>query len=185
LTADHPCPGTAGYADSGSRSAVVSAFGFQLSVQLGAALEERVHAGIAQRALEIPLVNHDQRLLKHILHLVLVARSHRASVPRSGLWPAAWLHWRTAANGACDNDDMTKTELHELVDGLPDDTLNGAAVLLRSLTERKIDPDQAWFWTLDWLSGELEADREAQSEPGVVYQDAESFKAALHTARSE
>jgi hypothetical protein len=50
---------------------------------------------------------------------------------------------------------MTKTELHDLVDGLPDDTLNGAAVLLRSLTERKIDPDQAWFWTLDWLSGEL------------------------------
>jgi hypothetical protein len=79
---------------------------------------------------------------------------------------------------------MTKTELHELVDGLPDDTLNGAAVLLRSLTERRVDADQAWFWTLDWLSGELEAEREAQSEPGVVYLYAESFKAALHTARS-
>lgn len=85
----------------------------------------------------------------------------------------------------CDNDDVTKTELHELMNGLPDDALNGAAVLLRSLTERRIDPDQAWFWTLDWLSGELEADREVQSDPGVVYQDAESFKAALHTARSE
>jgi hypothetical protein len=79
---------------------------------------------------------------------------------------------------------MTKTELHELVDGLPDDTLNGAAVLLRSLTERRVDADQAWFWTLDWLSGELEAEREAQSEPGVVYLYAASFKAALHTARS-
>ncbi len=79
---------------------------------------------------------------------------------------------------------MTKTELHELVDGLPDHTLSGAAVLLRSLTERRGDADQAWFWTLDWLSGELEAEREAQSEPGVVYQYAESFKAALHTARS-
>jgi hypothetical protein len=79
---------------------------------------------------------------------------------------------------------MTKTELHGLVDGLPDDTLNGAAVLLRSLTERRVDADQAWFWTLDWLSGELEAEREAQSEPGVVYLYAESFKAALHTARS-
>jgi hypothetical protein len=85
---------------------------------------------------------------------------------------------------ACDKDDMTKTELHELVDDLPDDTLNGAAVL-RGLTERRIDPDQAWFWMLDWLSGEREADREAQSDPGVVYQDAESFKAALHTARSK
>lgn len=78
---------------------------------------------------------------------------------------------------------MTKTESHELVDGLPDDMLSGAAVLLRSLTERRGDADQAWFWTLDWLSGELEAEREAQSEPGVVYH-AESFKAALHTARS-
>jgi len=87
---------------------------------------------------------------------------------------------------ACENDGMTKTELHELVDGLPDDSLDGAAVLLRSLAERRIDPDQAWFWTLDWLSGELEADREARSDdPGVVYQDAESFKAALQAARSE
>ncbi len=86
---------------------------------------------------------------------------------------------------ACENDGVTKTELHELVDGLPEDTLDGAAVLLRSLAERRIDPDQAWFWTLDWLSGELEADREAQSDPGVVYKDAESFKAALHATRHE
>lgn len=87
---------------------------------------------------------------------------------------------------ACENDGMTKTELHELVDGLPDDSLDGAAVLLRSLAERRIDPDQAWFWTLDWLSGELEADREARSDdPGVVYEDAESFKAALHATRSQ
>lgn len=86
---------------------------------------------------------------------------------------------------ACENERMTKTELHELVEGLPDDTLDGAAVLLRSLTDRRIDPDQAWFWTLDWLSGELEADRQAHSDPGVIYEDAESFKAALHAARSQ
>jgi hypothetical protein len=87
---------------------------------------------------------------------------------------------------ACENDGMTKSELHELVDGLPDDSLDGAAVLLRSLTERRIDPDQAWFWTPDWLSGELETDREARSDdPGVVYEDAESFKAALHATRSQ
>lgn len=80
---------------------------------------------------------------------------------------------------------MTKTELHELVEGLPDDTLDGAAVLLRSLTDRKIDSDQAWFWALDWLSGELEADREAHSDPGLIYDDAESFKAGLRAARSQ
>lgn len=87
---------------------------------------------------------------------------------------------------ACENDGVTKTELHELVEKLPDDSLDGAAVLLRSLTQRRIDPDQAWFWTLDWLSGELEADREARSDdPGVVYEDAEAFKAALHATRSQ
>jgi hypothetical protein len=80
---------------------------------------------------------------------------------------------------------MRKTELHELVDGLPDDTLDGAAVLLRSLADRRIDSDQAWFWTLDWLTGELEADREARNDPGIVYEDTESFKAALHVARGE
>jgi hypothetical protein len=114
----------------------------------------------------------------------LVVRSHRASVPSAGLADCL-AALADCCDVACDDDGMTKTELHELVDGLPDDTLNGAAVLLRSLTERKIDPDQAWFWTLDWLSGELEANRGAQSDPGVAYQDAESFKAALHTARSE
>jgi hypothetical protein len=40
-------------------------------------------------------------------------------------------------------------------------------------------------WTLDWLLGELEADREAQSDPGVVYEDSESFKAALQTMHNE
>ncbi len=80
---------------------------------------------------------------------------------------------------------MTKTELHQLVEGLPDDTLDGAAVLLRSLANHRIDPDQASFWALDWLSGELEADREARTDSGTVYEDAESFKAALRAARSE
>ncbi len=80
---------------------------------------------------------------------------------------------------------MTKTELHEMVDGLPENTLDGAAVLLRSLSDGRIDPDQAWFWTPDWLAGELEADREARSSAGEVYKDADAFKAALRAARSD
>jgi hypothetical protein len=56
---------------------------------------------------------------------------------------------------------------------------------LRSLAAHEVDPGQAWFWTLDWLSGELEADREAPSDPGAIYDDAESFKTALHAAHSE
>lgn len=86
---------------------------------------------------------------------------------------------------ACKNDEMTKTELHELVDHLPENTLDGAAVLLRSLSSGQIDPNQAWFWTPDWLSGELEVDREARTEPGDVYEDATAFKAALRAVRSD
>jgi hypothetical protein len=78
---------------------------------------------------------------------------------------------------------MTKTELHELVEHLPENTLDGAAVLLRSLSDGRIDADQAWFWTPDWLSGELEIDREAANDPGEVYEDADAFKAALRAAR--
>ena len=81
--------------------------------------------------------------------------------------------------------DMTKTELHELVDGLPEETLDSAAVLLRSLSSGRIDPDQAWFWSSEWLSGELEIDRDANVEPGPVYEDADAFKAALQAIRSE
>jgi hypothetical protein len=86
---------------------------------------------------------------------------------------------------SCENDDMTKTELHELVEGLPENTLDGATVLLRSLSDGRIDPDQTWFWTPDWLAGELEADREGKTEPGEVYEDADAFKAALRAVRSD
>jgi hypothetical protein len=78
---------------------------------------------------------------------------------------------------------MTKTELHTLVDELPENTVDGAAVFLRSLARGRIDPEQAWFWTSDWLAGELEAERETDADPGVVYEDAEAFKAALRAAR--
>lgn len=78
---------------------------------------------------------------------------------------------------------MTKTELHALIDELPENTVNGAAVFLRSLAHGRIDPGQAWFWTSEWLYGELEAERESETDPGVVFEDAEAFKAALRAAR--
>lgn len=80
---------------------------------------------------------------------------------------------------------MTRAELHELVERLPEHTLDRAVVLLRSLSSGRIDPDQAWFWNSDWLSGELEADREARAEPGVVYWDAGALKAVLREVRRD
>jgi hypothetical protein len=79
---------------------------------------------------------------------------------------------------------MTKAELHELLKGLPKNPLDGAAVLLRSLSSGRIDPEQAWFWASDWLPGELEANREARIEPGIVYGSADAFKTALRAVRN-
>jgi hypothetical protein len=76
---------------------------------------------------------------------------------------------------------MTRTELHALVDELPENAVDGAAVFLRSLTRGAMDPEQAWFWASDWLAGELETERE--TDPGVVCEDAEAFKAALRASR--
>jgi hypothetical protein len=53
---------------------------------------------------------------------------------------------------------MTKADLHLLVDRLPDGAVDGAAILLEEITDGKIDPEQAWFWTREWQANEREAD---------------------------
>ena len=55
---------------------------------------------------------------------------------------------------------MTKADLHRLIDELPEDVVEGTALLLRGVARRDIDPEQAWFWTRDWQDGEREADRD-------------------------
>jgi hypothetical protein len=45
---------------------------------------------------------------------------------------------------------MTKADLHELVDELPEEALSGAAFLLQQLLRGQVDPDQAWVWTAEW-----------------------------------
>jgi hypothetical protein len=79
------------------------------------------------------------------------------------------------ARSGCDNPFVTKAELHELVDALPDGSLDGAAVLLRSIIKGPIDPDQAWFWTPAWQAGEREADQQLTDSEGTVYRSTEEF----------
>jgi len=74
---------------------------------------------------------------------------------------------------------VTKSELHELVDKLPDDAVNGAAVFLEEIAEGRIDPDQAWFWTREWQEGEQEADAQLAAGEGTVYESTEDFVAHL------
>jgi hypothetical protein len=68
----------------------------------------------------------------------------------------------------CDNQSMTKAELHELVDRLPDGAIDGAAVLLGEISAGRIDPGQAWFWTPEWQEKEREADDDSSGSHYVL-----------------
>jgi hypothetical protein len=79
----------------------------------------------------------------------------------------------------CDNQSMTKAELHELVDRLPDGAIDGAAVLLREISAGRIDPEQAWFWTREWQEKEREADDDLTAGRATAYDTDTEFLAAL------
>lgn len=78
---------------------------------------------------------------------------------------------------------MTKAELHQMVDRLPEGAVDGAAIVLGEITDGRIDPEQAWFWTREWQAKEREADSEADSDcaAGRVsrYDNDEDFLTAL------
>lgn len=71
---------------------------------------------------------------------------------------------------------MTKAELHELVDRLPDRAVDGAAVLLEEIAN---DPDQAGFWTREWQEKEREADADLAAGRVDRYESDEDFLDAL------
>src|SRR5690348_14929474 len=58
---------------------------------------------------------------------------------------------------------MSKDELHQMIDRLPDQAVDGAAILLREVSDGRIDPEQAWFWTREWQQREREADKDLAS----------------------
>jgi hypothetical protein len=74
---------------------------------------------------------------------------------------------------------MTKTELHELVDRLPEAAVDGAAILLGEISDGRIDAEQAWFWTREWQAREREADDDRAAGRGTRYESDEEFMAAL------
>jgi hypothetical protein len=45
---------------------------------------------------------------------------------------------------------MTRAELHEMIEQLPDEALEGASILLKRVAAHQIDPEQAWCWTGEW-----------------------------------
>lgn len=74
---------------------------------------------------------------------------------------------------------MTKTELHQLVDRLPEGAVDGAAILLGEITDGRIDPEQAWFWTREWQAREREADEDFAAGRGTTYESDDDLLGAL------
>jgi hypothetical protein len=74
---------------------------------------------------------------------------------------------------------MTKADLHQLVDRLPDAAVDGAAILLEEITDGRIDPEQAWFWTREWQAKEREADEDLAAGRGTTYQSDDESLGAL------
>jgi hypothetical protein len=74
---------------------------------------------------------------------------------------------------------MTKAELHELVDRLPDQAVDGAALLLEEISVGRIDPEQAGFWTREWSEKEREADEDISAGRTTRYEGDDEFLVAL------
>jgi hypothetical protein len=55
----------------------------------------------------------------------------------------------------------------------------GLALVRLALGRHTIDPGQTWFWTPEWLAGELQADDEIAAERGIRHDSDEAFVAAL------
>jgi hypothetical protein len=65
---------------------------------------------------------------------------------------------------------MTRTELHRLVDALPDESLSAAAILLRRAQNPvAVKLDAAPYDDEELTDEELSAVKEARSEPGISW----------------
>jgi hypothetical protein len=78
---------------------------------------------------------------------------------------------------------VTKAELHDLIDELPETAIDGAGVLLRGIIKGPIDPDQAWFWIREWQAKEREADADKAAGRVERFESDEAFLAALEERR--
>jgi hypothetical protein len=74
---------------------------------------------------------------------------------------------------------MTRAELHQLVDRLPEGAVDGAAIILGEISDGRIDPEQAWYWTREWQAKEHEADDDRAAGRVSRYETDEDFLTEL------
>lgn len=65
------------------------------------------------------------------------------------------------------------------MDRLPDQAVDGAAILLEEISDGRIDSEQAWFWTREWQEREREADEDLAAGRVTRFESDEDFLAAL------
>jgi hypothetical protein len=86
-----------------------------------------------------------------------------------------WWNPGAEVSRCCYGFCVTKAELHELVDALPDESLPAAAILLRRAQDPVIAKLDAVPYDDEEVSEEdLRAIRQARSEPGVPWSEAEA-----------
>ena len=74
---------------------------------------------------------------------------------------------------------MTKAELHQIVDELPENAVDGASILLKRVALGQLDPTQAWAWSPEWQA-KLEASLlDVQAGNVTHYSSDEEFLGAL------
>jgi hypothetical protein len=72
-----------------------------------------------------------------------------------------------------------KADLHQLVGRLPDGAVDGTAILLEEITDGRIDPEQARFWTREWQAKEREADEGRAAGRVTSYKSDDELLVAL------
>jgi hypothetical protein len=72
----------------------------------------------------------------------------------------------------------TRADLDALA-GLDDDAFWAAIEEFGYHRPDPVDPDQAWFWTRSWVTGELESDLDHAEGRTTFYGSGEEFLAAL------
>ena len=83
--------------------------------------------------------------------------------------------WALRLYTACQSGGVSKAELHQMVDRLPDRAVDGAAILLREVTDGRIDPEQVWFWTREWQEREREADEDVAAGRVTRFESDQDF----------
>jgi hypothetical protein len=74
---------------------------------------------------------------------------------------------------------MTRANLHELVDALPEEAVAGAGLFLERVVRGEVDPEQAWVWTTEWQDQVRSSLEDLASGRTQRFETGEDFLASL------